>query len=352
MGALLGVLLHAIGGFAAGSFYLPFKIVKGWKWESAWLVLGFTAWVISPLLFAYFTVPDLWEVLMIADSNTKSWTFLFGVLWGIGGLTFGLSMRYLGISLGMTVALGFCTAFGTLIPPLYNGTFGELLASNSGQITMLGIVVCLAAIGIVGFAGMRKEKEELEAGVTNEAVVEFDLKKGLIVAVISGILSACFAFGLEAGGPIAEIAHKAGAKEIFKNNAVLVWILWGGIATNGIYTLFLNWKNKSSGDYTDVTLPLGKNYFWAMLGGLTWYLQFFFYGMGATMLGTKYEFASWSIHMAFIILFSNMWGIIYKEWKGASTKTMQLLGLGLFVIIISILMIGLAGSIANLLGAH
>lgn len=352
MGAFFGVLLHALGGFAAGSFYLPFKIVKGWKWESAWLVLGFTAWVLSPFLFAYFTVPDLWTVLMTADLNTKLWTFLFGVLWGIGGLTFGLSMRYLGISLGMTVALGFCTAFGTLIPPIYSGTFGSLLTSSSGQITMLGIVVCLAAIVIVGIAGMRKEKEEVAAGVTNEAVVEFDLKKGLIVAVISGILSACFAFGLEAGGPIAEIAHNAGTKEIFKNNAVLVWILWGGIVTNGIYTLFLNWKNKSGGDYTNGKLPLGKNYFWAMLGGLTWYLQFFFYGMGTTMLGEKYEFASWSIHMAFIILFSNMWGIIFKEWKGASPQTNKLLGFGLFVIMVSILLIGMAGSISTFLSGN
>lgn len=348
MGALLGVLFHAIGGFAAGSFYLPFKIVKGWKWESAWLVLGFAAWVLSPIIFAYCTVPDLWNVLMSADTETKFWTFLFGVLWGIGGLTFGLSMRYLGISLGMTVALGFCTAFGTLIPPIYGGTFGDLLATSSGQITMLGIAVCLAAIVIVGLAGMKKEIEELEAGITNVAVVEFDLKKGLMVAVISGILSACFAFGLDAGSPIAEIAFNSGTKEIFKNNAVLVWILWGGIATNGIYTLFLNWKNKSSGDYTDSSLPLSKNYFWAMLGGLTWYLQFFFYGMGTTMLGEKYEFASWSIHMAFIILFSNVWGIYFDEWKGASAKTKRVLGFGLGTVMVSILLIGMADTISNL----
>ncbi len=347
MGALIGVLLHALGGFAAGSFYIPFKIVKKWKWESSWLVLGITAWILAPLVFAYFTVPNLFDVLMVADSTTKMWTFFFGMLWGIGGLTFGLSMRYLGISLGMTIALGFCTAFGTIIPPLYKGTLGDLLSTPVGQVTMLGILLCLVAIGIVGFAGMRKEKEEKEAGKTNEAVEEFDLKKGLIVATISGILSACFAFGLEAGGPIADIAYESGAKELFKNNAVLVWILWGGIAVNGFYSLFLNWKNKSFGDYTDDSAPLSKNYIWAMLGGLTWYLQFFFYGMGTTFLGEKYEFASWSIHMAFIILFSNLWGIIFKEWKGASSKTNLILGLGLLVILISILLIGLANTLVG-----
>ncbi len=347
MGTFLGVLLHAIGGFAAGSFYIPFKIVKKWKWESSWFVLGIAAWVLAPLIFAYFTIPNLGSVLSEADFSTKLWTYFFGILWGIGGLTFGLSMRYLGISLGMTIALGFCTAFGTLIPPIYKGTLGDLLSTGVGQITLAGILLCLVAIAIVGYAGMLKEKEEKKAGKTNEAVVEFNLKKGIIVAVISGILSACFAFGLEAGGQIADIAEKSGAKELFKNNAVLVWILWGGITANGIYTLFLNWKNKSFSDYSDKEAPLSKNYFWAMLGGLTWYLQFFFYGMGTTFLGEKYEFASWSIHMAFIILFSNLWGVYFKEWKNASSRTDKVLGLGLFVIMISILLIGLANTIVD-----
>ncbi len=341
MGAIFGVIFHAIGGFAAGSFYIPFKMVKNWKWESAWFVLGIAAWLLAPIIFAAFTVPNLGVVLSTADFSTKMWTYLFGLLWGIGGLTFGLSMRYLGISLGMTVALGFCTAFGTLIPPIYNGTFGELLTTSVGQITMFGIILCLVAIGIVGIAGMRKEKE-VDSEEQAETIAEFDLKKGLIVAVISGILSACFAFGLEAGGPIAEIAVQNGVNDLFKNNAVLVWILWGGITTNGIYTLYLNSKNKSFSDYTDKSSPLNKNYFWAMLGGLTWYFQFFFYGMGTTFLGDKYEFASWSIHMAFIILFSNLWGIYFKEWKGVSRTTNLILGSGLAVILLSIVIIGMA----------
>ncbi len=347
MGPILGVIFHAIGGFAAGSFYLPFKIVKKWRWESAWFILGIAAWVLAPMIFAYYTTPHLWTVLQSADATTKWWTYFFGILWGIGGLTFGLSMRYLGISLGMTVALGFCTAFGTIIPPLYKNELGALLETKSGIITIAGIILCLIAIAIVGYAGMLKEKEEKKVGKTNQAIIEFDLKKGLAVAIISGILSACFAFGLEAGEPISELAKQSGAKDLFKNNATLVWILWGGITTNGLFTLFLNWKNHSFKDYFDSEAPLRKNYFWAMLGGLTWYLQFFFYGMGTTFLGKKYEFASWSIHMAFIILFSNMWGLIYKEWQGASPPTKRVLFLGLGLILISILMIGMATTLAK-----
>ena len=343
MGALFGVILHAIGGFAAGSFYIPFKIVKKWSWESAWFILGVAAWLVSPIVVAYFTVPNLWDVLDAADSETKMWTYLFGALWGIGGLTFGLALRYLGISLGMTIALGFTTAFGTLIPPIYEGKFMTLIQTKVGMVTFMGIILALVGIVIAGKAGVMKEKDLVE-DQKQETVEEFDLWKGIVVAIISGILSASFAFGLAAGKPIASIALEKGTQALFMNNAVLVWILWGGLTTNLFYTVFLNIKNKSYKDYSDKTSPLITNYFWAALGGLTWYLQFFFYGMGTTYLGEKYEFASWSIHMGFIILFSNLWGLYFKEWKGVHKKTIFTLLTGLTVIILAILIIGLANT--------
>ncbi|HFA47904.1 MAG TPA: L-rhamnose/proton symporter RhaT [Bacteroidetes bacterium] len=342
MSAFLGVLLHAIGGFAAGSFYIPFKMVKKWSWESAWFVLGVAAWLVVPMLAAAVTVPDLWNTIASADSGTLFWTYFFGVLWGIGGLTFGLTMRYLGVSLGMTVALGFTAAFGTLIPPIYYGKFGDLLNTQSGLVTLAGVLLSLVGIAVCGKAGTMKE-QELDDEAQKESIAEYDLKKGLIIASVSGILSACFAFALQAGGPIAKAAIELGTKDIFQNNAVLVVILLGGITTNGIWSLLLNFKNKTGSDYTNKNTPLTKNYLWASLGGLTWYLQFFFYGMGVTFLGKKYDFASWSIHMAFIIFFSNLWGMYFKEWKGVSKKTEAVLFLGLAIIVVAIGMIGLAG---------
>ena len=339
MGAILGVLFHAIGGFAAGSFYIPFKFIKKWSWESSWLVLGIAAWMLTPMLMAYLTVPDLGEVLMAADRTTKFYTFLFGMLWGIGGLTFGLSMRYLGISLGMAVALGFCAAFGTLIPPIYQGKMGELMGDTGGQIVLLGVLLCLVGIGIVGKAGVYKE-EELDDEQQKAAVEEFNLSKGLTVAVISGILSACFAFGLQAGKPIAEQALAHGVQNIFQNNAVLIWILWGGFLTNFIWTVWLNFKNKSYTDYTNEDTPKNKNFFWAAVGGVTWYFQFFFYGMGETYLGEDFGFASWTLHMAFIILFSSIWGVYFKEWAGVSKRTNRTLILGLVVIVLSTALVG------------
>ncbi|WP_324023925.1 L-rhamnose/proton symporter RhaT [Maribacter sp. BPC-D8] len=345
MGALLGLILHAIGGFAAGSFYIPFKLIKKWSWETSWFVLGIAAWLIAPILMAWFTVPNLFDVLFAADFETKLYTFVFGVLWGIGALTFGLSMRYLGIGLGMAVVLGFTAAFGTLIPPIYSGTFFQLLETPGGIMVLIGVLVTLFGIAIAGKAGILKEKN-LNIEQQQAAVAEFNLSKGIVIAIISGILSACFAFGLAAGKPIADEALKVGVQNIFQNNPVIVWILWGGLLTNIVWTVVLGIKNKTFGQLTDENIPnKPKNYLLAIAGGVTWYFQFFFYGMGTTFLGEKYEFASWSLHMAFIIIFSTLWGVYFKEWEGVSKKTMRTLWLGLSVIILSTLLIGIGNSL-------
>src|SRR4051812_32345783 len=225
MQAILGVIFHFIGGFASGSFYIPFKKVKNWAWESYWIVGGLFSWLIVPFLAAWLTVPDFLAIIRDTAPSTLFWTYFMGVLWGIGGLTFGLAMRYLGMSLGMSVALGYTSAFGSLIPPIYRDlfasddphTFSAMLHSASGQMVLTGVVVCLIGIGICGWAGVLKERE-LSDEQKKESIKEFNLRKGLIVATISGILSACFNFGIEAGKPMAFVAIDHGANPLFQNN--------------------------------------------------------------------------------------------------------------------------------------
>ncbi|MEA3426334.1 MAG: L-rhamnose/proton symporter RhaT [Bacteroidota bacterium] len=359
MGIILGVIFHFIGGFASGSFYMPFKKVKGWNWESFWIVGGLFSWLIVPPLAAWLTIPGFADIIRQTPSNIIGTTFLMGLLWGIGGLMYGLGVRYLGMSLGNSVILGFCSAFGSLIPAVYYNyvptegketqTLSFMLHNTGGQWVLLGVLVCIAGIAICGRAGMMKEKN-LSAEEQKASVSEFSLVKGLVIATISGILSAFFNFGIEAGKPMADVAnaawqaaHPGEGNFLFQNNVIFVVVLWGGLTTNFIWSMILNARNKSFGDYTNKGTPLFKNYFFSALAGTTWFLQFFFYGMGESKMGNGAS--SWILHMSFIILVANMWGIVLKEWKGVSKQTKTTITIGILTIMASVLIVGYGNSL-------
>ncbi|MCX7426583.1 MAG: L-rhamnose/proton symporter RhaT [Planctomycetia bacterium] len=337
---LLGVILHMIGGLASASFYIPYGKVKKWSWETYWLVGGFFSWIIAPWTLALIISPDLFNVIAETPLYSLSWAYLFGVMWGMGGLTFGLTMRYLGISLGMAIALGYCAAFGTLMPPIVDGTLIEILPTAAGIATLIGVLVCLGGIAVTGMAGMSKERE-LSDEKKKETIKEFNFVKGILVATFSGIMSAGMSYGFRAGEPIAKLAVEYGTPSMLQNLPVLCVVLAGGFTTNFIWCVGLNLKNRSGGQYFDFSQPRLwlANLFFSAVAGVTWYMQFFFYGMGETKIG-PYKFSSWTLHMASIIIFSTCWGILLHEWRGSSRHTFKLLATGLAVLILSLIIVG------------
>jgi len=367
MNVIFGVIFHFLGGFASGSFYIPFKKVKGWAWESYWIIGGLFSWLIVPPLAAWLTIPNFSAIISHAGGAVIGYTFLFGILWGIGGLTYGLGVRYLGVSLGSSIILGLCMVFGALIPSIYydffpaagKDTFSVMTSHSWGQTVLLGLALCVVGIIICGKAGTRKEKELSKMGMLKKegsdphgvaVKTEYKFGLGLLVSIISGVLSACFNFGLEAGKPMAEIAnqlwqagHPNQGSFLYQNNVTYVVVLWGGLTTNFIWCMVLNARNKTFGDYTNSKTPLLANYIFAGLAGTTWFLQFFFYGMGESQLGNGPS--SWILHMAFIILTANMWGLVLKEWAGVTKKTKTTVILGIITIILSVLLVGYGNSL-------
>jgi L-rhamnose-H+ transport protein len=377
MNPVLGVFLHWLGGLASASFYVPYRGVKNWAWETYWLVGGFFSWIIAPWILALTMTHELLPVLHEASSSSLFWTYVFGVLWGLGGLTFGLTMRYLGMSLGMAMVLGYTAAFGTLMPPIFRGVFAsEVLGTHSGLIILGGVAVCLLGIAFAGAAGISKERE-MSTEEKRVSIKEFDLKKGLLVATFSGVMSACFAYGLAAGDPIKALTLQHGTPVLWQGLPVLVVVLAGGFTTNFIWCVILNIRNRTGYQYfesairgkvparneehiletatdapaeemaaavavaqdTAVRAPMLANYLLSALAGTTWYMQFFFYTMGETQMG-RYKFSSWTLHMASIIIFSTLWGIALKEWKGAGVRTRLLVGLTLLVLVTSTVIVG------------
>src|SRR5690606_35658304 len=353
MNALAGVLFHFIGGFASGSFYVPYKKVKDWSWEAMWILGGLFSWIIVPPIAAWLTIPNFWNILTEAGASTLGYTFLFGLLWGIGGLTYGLGVRYLGVSLGSSVMLGLSMVFGSLMPAIYyffNQAPGKqgidyFFTTNAGICVMIGLAVCVIGIYLCGRAGFLKEKSL--SSLSTEAKSDYNFGVGIVVAIVSGVLSACFNFGIEAGKPMAEVANdlwKAAnpnqGEFLYQNNVTYIVILWGGFATNFIWCLYLLLKNRTFSDYRKASAPLSKNLLLCAVAGTTWYLQFFFYGMGESRLGNGAS--SWILHMAFIILIANVWGVILKEWKGVNKSSYAAIISGIVIIMLSIGIVGFA----------
>jgi L-rhamnose-H+ transport protein len=263
----------------------------------------------------------------------------YGALWGVGGLTFGLTMRYLGIALGQSIALGLCAAIGTLVPPVLAGQ--NLFDSRSGILIVIGVAISIVGIAIIGYAGALKNKN-LTIEERKAAVKEFALKKGILIAILSGIMSACFNFGLTAGDPLRVSALNAGANPLFAKNPVIMFVTLGGFVTNFIYCVFLNIRNKTGMDYFKVTgSVLANNIVFALIGGTLWYMQFFFMGMGESLLPAAMVAFAWSILMSMNIAFSNIWGIILREWKGVNRKTIVILVTGIVILVASTFVIRL-----------
>ena len=324
----IGLLIIAIGAFCQSSSYVPINKVKNWSWESYWFVQGIFAWLVFPFLGALLAIPSGESLLGLyaALSAATLKTIFFGMLWGIGGLTFGLSMRYLGVALGQSVALGLCSGLGTILTPVFTGNMQDLTTP-----VIVGVVVILIGITILGIAGSLKTKE-VDDEKKKESVKDFNFGKGILVAVLSGFMSACFAIGLGFGAPLSW----EGTPEIFKTLPATLLVTFGGFLVNAAYCLSQNAKNKTWGDYKKGNV-WGNNLIFCALAGLLWYSQFFGLSLGKGFLaGSAVLLAfSWSILMSLNVTFSNVWGIILKEWKGCSKKTIVVLIGGLVILVIS-----------------
>ena len=336
---LIGLIIIAIGAFCQSSCYVPINKIKSWSWESYWFVQGIFAWLVFPFLGALLAVPEghSFGELFTSGNTFRIWmTILFGALWGVGGLTFGLSMRYLGVALGQSIALGTCAGLGTILGPVMLNAFfpeGHYLSQLTAAV-LIGVVVTLVGIGIIGVAGSMKSRNMTDEQ-KREAVKDFNFPKGIAIALLAGVMSGCFNVGLEFGGNIAF----DGSNPMFATLPATFLVTLGGFVTNAVYCLYQNARNHTFADYGRTSL-YANNLLFCALAGVLWYSQFFGLSLGKGFLTSSPTLLafSWCILMALNVVFSNVWGIILKEWKGCSRTTITVLMLGIIVLIISSLL--------------
>ena len=339
MEPMIGMLVFALGGLAGATFLLPARGVKGWAYESWWLAYVFVGHIVCPTAICWITVPDFWQVIASTPGAVLGQCAFFGALWGIGGLTWGLMVRYLGIGLGLAIGCGLCAATGTLIPPIAQGKAADLVKDAGAIIVLCGVVGSLVGIVFVGYAGKIKEGE-LPEEEKKKAVAEFNFKKGMVVAVISGVFSACMNFGLQSGAVIEKSAYAAAVKAgVVAEGATFPWqgmpvimvVLWGGFAVSALWCLQQNVKNRTFGDYAR---PSFRNVLMCATIGVVWVMQFVCTKAGEPMMGDL-KYISFAVMMASTIFFSTIIGVASGEWRGTSLKTRGCLALGTLILVAS-----------------
>jgi L-rhamnose-H+ transport protein len=339
-----GIFLIALGAFSSGSFAVPFGKIKNWNWETYWMVFSSGAYILFPLVSCFVLAPGFVTVIRSTSSATILTVFLLGALYGVGNLSFGLALRYLGLSLGYALSLGIMLGIGTLIPPLIDGRLKMMMESHGGELLIWGIIVAFLGIAVSAWSGIQKDRQVSEVK-KRETVSEFNIIKGVIAALVVGVTGSAMSLGFEQAVPLSDTALRLGVNPLFTMMPVMLVLLSGTFVTTVIWCFYMGLKNKSLKNYTTAGFPgiQASNYLFGLLAGLLWFVQFIFYGMGKSKMG-PFTFTSWGILMALTIVFATVWGLIRNEWKGVSLKVYALMILSLVIIIISSFMIGVSGS--------
>jgi L-rhamnose-H+ transport protein len=340
----LGILLIATGAFTSGSFAVPFGQIKGWKWETYWMIFSTGAYILFPLISCLIFAPGYLEVIKATPAGSLVTVFLLGAVYGVGNLAFGLALRYLGLSLGYALALGLMLAIGTLIPPIIDGRLQLMMQGPGGALLIVGVIVACAGIALSAWSGILKDKQMSKAK-KQESIGEFNLTKGALAALLVGIAGSAMSLGFEQGTVISDIAALRGIDPLFAMMPVMMVLLAGTFITTVIWCIYLGFRFGSLKNYVSASTKkvLTFNYLFGLLAGLLWFSQFILYGMGKSKMG-PFTFTSWGILMALTIAFATIWGLIRGEWKGASKKVLVLMILSLIIIIAASFMIGISGS--------
>lgn len=338
-------MLIAAGAFTSGSFAIPFGKIREWKWETYWLIYSIGAYTIFPLTACLIFAPQFMDLYRSLPSDVVVKVFLSGIVYGIGNLSFGLSLRYLGLSLGYALSLGLMLAIGTLVPPLIDGRLSEMIGRSGGNLLIAGVIIACAGIALSGWAGFMKDKIISDSD-KKKSVSEFSLLKGVLAALLVGVTGSAMSLGFEQGIPVSVAAEKSGIDPLFVTMPVMILLLSGTLITTLVWCIWLGIRNRSLRDYSDSKLGKGliMNYLFALLAGFLWFSQFILFGMGKSKMG-EFTFTSWGILMALTIVFATLWGLYRKEWKGAPAKIWIIMVLSLLIIIASSFMIGISGSL-------
>ena len=327
-----------VGAASAAAFYAPIEKVKKWSWETTWAVAGFFSWILLPIGVSMLLLPDFHGFYASMDTQMLMKVAFFGAMWGIGNISYGLTMRHLGISLGVGVAIGVVLVVGTLVPPIMHGQAGALFHSMSGLLAMVGLLMAVIGVALVSYAGHQKEIQ------LRGELREFNLKLGVSLAILCGIFSSGMAFAMDAAEPMRAAALHLGVNPLYAALPSYVFIMGGGAVVNMSYCFIRLAALKRISLRDDLRQPGGtllRNGLLAAVGGIMWYLQFFFYAWGQANIPERLAYVNWMLHMSSYVLFAGIIGLALGEWAGVGSRPLRLLWAGMIFIIVAANLVGL-----------
>ncbi|MGC2299375.1 MAG: L-rhamnose/proton symporter RhaT [Acidobacteriaceae bacterium] len=333
-----GIGWHIVGASMAASFYAPIERVKKWSWETTWALAGIFSWVLLPIGVSLILLPSFHSFYAGMETSLLLKVALFGAMWGVGNVSYGLTMRYLGMSLGIGVAIGVTLVVGTLVPPLVHGQAAMLFTTRSGLITMSGVLVALIGVGIVSWAGHQKEVQ------LKGHQEEFNVGLGLSLAVLCGIFSSGMSFAIDAAQPMQAAALSLHINPLYAALPSYVVIMGGGAVINFAYCFIRLAVLPRLSLRNDLNLPrptLARNALLASTAGIMWYLQFFFYAWGAANIPRHLSYVNWMLHMSIYVLCGSLVGLALGEWAEVNNRSIRLLWAGVLVIIAAANLVGL-----------
>ncbi len=335
---IFGIALIAFGASLSGSFAMPMSNTKGWKWENSWLAFCLFGYVVFPIILSFICAPGFVPVLAEQPTTRLLWIFSLGFLYGFANLSFGLSLKYLGLSVGYALSLGLMMVQGTIIPAIVDGRLSKMLSSDNGTILIYGLIVGVIGVITIAYSGYLKEKSE------NVDKSERNFVKGIAAALFVGFCGSADSLGIEQGSTISHNLIESGVNPLFQSAPVLIVLFGGSFISTLLCCLYLAYKNSSIKSFVcgkDESRPLTKNYLFCAASGFLWFINFIFYTMGRSRMG-EFSFIAWGILMTLTILCGTLWGIYRGEWRNALRKSKNIMYIGLVVLAAAAFIIGMS----------
>jgi len=330
-----GLIAMLVSGFFNSAFPLPLKYAKKWKWENTWLLFSILTFWVLPLAVASFFNPGLCETFAGTPWSVFVPAAIFGFIWGIAQVTFGLSFPLVGMAMSFAIVVGLCGVLGSFIPMAV--FHRDQLLGVRGAALLVSTLILIVGLRLYTKAARQREADSNPTGKPEE---RSNYRLGLFLCVFTGVLGSALNLGFALSDALTNRLIGAGSTPLAASFAVWSVVLAGGSIPNLLYSVYLLVKN---GTFSSFGAGAGRESMLALAMSVLWLAGTLGYGVGATFMGSYGTSIGYAIYVTILILGSTIMGVMTGEWKSAKPATYGKMKLALAVILVAVLILSSTG---------